>query len=146
MSPRKKPNLSLSAKSCISKNVACFSKLCRLMPYFSKCKICIQTQICFFTQDMSMHKNQFILKIHAFFLFTFKYIVEKNAFPCKKLKIIRHKSIIQLKNLCIHLCNYIDRKKSYCYKPFDFCVFDFCVFDFCVFVCTVTYCCYMADY
>ena len=39
MLTREKPNLSLNAKFCISKYMACFSKLFRLMPCFSKCKI-----------------------------------------------------------------------------------------------------------
>ena len=50
---------------------------------FQNAKFCIQRQIWFFTQDMSMHKNQFWLKIHRYNILLFTYIIKRNALLCK---------------------------------------------------------------
>ena len=105
-----------------------FSKLLRLMPCFSKCNI-LYSEIAFFLNETCQCiRINFCQKSINFAIFLFtspKYIVQKNAFLCKKLMIIHHKSVISIKNLCI------DKKKYIVINHFDW--------SNCVFVCTVTY-------
>ena len=73
MLSREIQNLSLKFKFCISKNMARFSKVSRLRPCFSKCKILHLETDFVFTRDMSTHENQFPLKIHQFCILTFQF-------------------------------------------------------------------------
>ena len=61
MFSREKKNLSLNAKFCISKHMACFLKVFRLMPCFSKCKILnSETDSVFYARHVNAQESIFI--------------------------------------------------------------------------------------
>ena len=128
MLPREKPNLSLNAKFCISKHMACFLKVFRLMPCFSKCKILnSETDSVFHARHVNAQESIFVKNpsiSHAFFLTFPKHMVQKNVFLCKKLMITNHKSFNYIKIL------WIDKIKKFHIHRFDL--------SNCVLVCTVT--------
>ena len=66
-----KQNLFLNVKFCIPKNIACFSKVFRLMPCFSKCKILhSETDSVFHARHVNAQESIFVKNLsilHPFF-------------------------------------------------------------------------------
>ena len=95
---------------------------------FQNAKFCIQRQILFFTRDMSMHKNQFSLKIHQFCILSFHFSLENRTekhFSMQKIYDYPPQIPYLKRNLWIH------KIKKIVINQFDL--------SNCILVCTVTY-------
>ena len=102
MLSREKQNLFLNVKFCISKNMACFSKVFRLMPCFSKCKILhSETDFVFHARHVNAQESIFIKNpsiLHPFF----------SLFLRKSYR----KTLFHAKNLWLSTTNPLSKKKS----------------------------------
>ena len=87
MLSREKQNLFLNVKFCISKNMACFSKVFRLMPCFSKCKILhSETDFVFHARHVNARESISFnnpLILHPFFLLLLSVLYRKMFFYAK---------------------------------------------------------------